>query len=150
MNKPTRQQVVDEIALKSLNVDPVEWYDYHEDCDWTIRDTKGGKNARKDMVSWRGTLRTWHKISGSSTSFNAVKQRDEAYTANKAVYMKPVKKKPANPEVEKLKDQSKVLVKSLRKVAACKRPGINAEIREISRQIIAANDSDIKLGELIK
>ncbi len=152
MNKPTIWQLAAVITEKGYNIDPAHFYEYYEDCcdkdgNWTVPDKP---KTRKLMASWRGSLRTWNTNSKSTTHHMAIKQRDEAYTTNKKVYMKPIKKKPCNPRITELNKASFALTSSLRHMTLSGRIQARAKIKDIGRQIQVIKDNDNKVGEIIK
>lgn len=148
MIKPTILEIAAEIKLKGYNTVNAEEFWYHYDAiGWVV-----GK-ARTPMKIWRSSLAGWHiRNTRSTTSFNAVKQRDEAYVKSKAVHMKTVKAKPVkiNPKIKILVDEQFKLQKSMRGKTASQRCITHADIRDIGKQIQVIKDKDIKLGELIK
>lgn len=133
MDKPTIEQIADFCKERGNNIDPEQFFYYYESKGWVI--------GKSPMKSWQACIRTWER---NSTHAMAVKQRDEAYTVNKKVYMKPavVKKKVANPKITKLTSESFALTGNLRSMTASQRIKARAKIRNIGKQIQLIKDND--------
>ena len=57
--KPTLEEVQEYCKLRNNNVNPKDFYDYYENCEWTVKDRKTSK--RKPMDNWKNTVITWEK-----------------------------------------------------------------------------------------
>lgn len=135
MTKPTIEEIAEYCKKRGNNVDAEQFWDHYQSKGWLV-----GKSPMKD---WQACVRTWER---NTTHTMAIKQRDESYRASKEVYMKPLPKPKASPEIAKLTNRSFTLARFLIGARGQAKSDIKKELRDIAKKILVLKDSDSRLG----